>query len=51
MCRGKLSEHLSEREEEWSPELVVDLEFLPKSRAPKPEASLNHDDWVSACRS
>ena len=30
---------------------MVELEFVPKSRAPRPEASLNHDDWVSACRS
>jgi hypothetical protein len=29
---------------------VVDLEFVNKSAAPKPESSLNHDDWVSACR-
>jgi hypothetical protein len=49
MCRGKLCEHLSERED-WSPEAVVDLEFVNKSAAPKPESSLNHDDWVSACR-
>jgi hypothetical protein len=49
MCRGKLCEHLSERED-WSPEEVVELEFVNKSAAPKPESSLNHDDWVSACR-
>jgi hypothetical protein len=49
MCRGKLCENLSERED-WSPEAVVDLEFVNKSAAPKPEFSLNHDDWVSACR-
>jgi hypothetical protein len=49
VCRGKLCEHLSERED-WSPEAVVELEFVNKSAAPKPESSLNHDDWVSACR-
>eukprot|EP00088_Acartia_fossae_P009879 TRINITY_DN14856_c0_g1_i1.p1 TRINITY_DN14856_c0_g1~~TRINITY_DN14856_c0_g1_i1.p1 ORF type:complete len:424 (+),score=78.62 TRINITY_DN14856_c0_g1_i1:35-1306(+) len=49
LVRGKLSEHLSDRED-ISTESVIVLEYVEKCEAPKPENTANHDDWVSACR-
>jgi len=49
LVRGKLSEHLSDRED-ISTESTIVLEYVEKCEAPKPENTANHDDWVSACR-
>jgi len=50
IVRGKLSEHLADRDE-FSAESTIVLEYVEKCQAPKPENAANHDDWVSSCRS
>lgn len=49
LVRGKLGEHL-EGIKEVTAETVVELEYVEKYQPPAPQASVNHDDWVSACK-
>lgn len=43
--RVTLEKHLQQAD--ISTETVVELEYVERHPAPKPEDSLNHDDWVS----
>ena len=49
LLRGKLGEQVALRPE-ITPESVITVEFIEKSEPPKPQVSVNHDDWVSAVR-
>lgn len=40
-----LEKHLQQAD--ISTETVVEVEYVERHPAPKPEDSLNHDDWVS----
>lgn len=46
LIRLPLIEHLQERH--VSTEITVDIEYIERTPAPKPEESILHDDWVSS---
>jgi len=49
LVRGPLGDHLKGKSD-ITAETVILVEYVEKSKPPQPEASVNHDDWVSACR-
>jgi len=49
LVRDRLCVHLAGRSDVTA-ETVIELEYVEKNKPPQPEASVNHDDWVSACR-